>query len=408
VIARLLDKIFGHPPNQAAFAEIVLREARKIGFKETLTFEPDQFRIAHGPGQYLFLNNAYREYIASKRSERIGVVRRYVKILVANSVPYEPTLDEARPMMIPIIRNMGGILGVERSRTEEEGNPRVPFQFRRFGEDCIELLALDQPDTITSLTHGPPEEWGLTLDQALVIAHENLRDATSERWEEVSPGVFRGAWGDSYGPSRALLPDVLERAPVKGRPVFMIPTRDVFLVTGDRDENGVLAMTELSHQAFETNGRWVSALAFTYDGDGRPVTFSAPWPEHRERQLDLNRLLRNEEYAEQKKSLDALYEQQGRDVFVASYFLRDQADGVHTVSWSAWTEGVDALLPKTDRLVLDKADRRDSGDLLVVDWDASFPVIGHLLIEEHGHYPPRFRTQGFPDATVIAQLSSIE
>lgn len=84
------------------------------------------------------------------------------------------------------------------------------------------------------------------------------------------------------------------------------------------------------------------------------------------------------------------------------------ADGVHTVSWSAWTEGVDALLPKTDRLVLDKADRQDGEDLLIVDWDASFPAIGSLLTEEYGHYPPRFRTQGFPDAAVLAQLSSIE
>lgn len=407
MIANLLDKIFGHPPSQADFAEIVQREARKIGFKETLTFEPDQFRLVQGAGQCLFLANAYRDYIASKRSERTGVVRRYVQILVANSVPYEPTLDEARSMMIPIIRNLGGILDMGRSRIEEQENPGAGFQYRNFGEDCVELLALDQPDTINTLTCGPPEEWGLTLDQALAIARENLRDATSEGWEEIAPGVFRGAWGDSYDPSRALLPDVLERAPVKGRPVFMIPTRDVLLVTGDRDENGVLAMTELSHQAFEASGRWVSALAFTYDDNGKPVTFSAPWPKHRARQLDLNRLLRNDEYAEQKKSLEALYEQQGRDVFVASYFLRDQADGMHTVSWSTWTEGVDALLPKTDRLVLDKVDRRDSGDLLVVDWDASFPVIGHLLTEEHGHYPPRFRTQGFPDAAVITQLSDV-
>jgi hypothetical protein len=408
VIANLLDKIFGHPPSQADFAEIVQREARKIGFKETLTFEPDQFRLVQGAGQCLFLANAYRDYIASKRSERTGVVRRYVQILVANSVPYEPTLDEARSMMIPIIRNLGGILDMgRRSRIEEQENPGAGFQYRNFGEDCVELLALDQPDTINTLTCGPPEEWGLTLDQALAIARENLRDATSEGWEEIAPGVFRGAWGDNYDPSRALLPDVLERAPVKGRPVFMIPTRDVLLVTGDRDENGVLAMTELSHQAFEASGRWVSALAFTYDDNGKPVTFSAPWPKHRARQLDLNRLLRNDEYAEQKKSLEALYEQQGGDVFVASYFLRDKADGMHTVSWSTWTEGVDALLPKTDRLVLDKVDRRDSGDLLVVDWDASFPVIGHLLTEEHGHYPPRFRTQGFPDAAVITQLSDV-
>ena len=408
VIANLLDKILGHPPSQVDFAEIVLREARKTGFKGTLTFEPDQFRLAHGPGQYLFLTNAYRDYIESKRSERPSVVRRYVQMLFTNSEPYDPPLDEARPMMIPIIRNLGAILNVERNRIEEEGRPLVPFQFRRFGEDCIELLALDQPDTISALTHGPPEEWCLTLDQALAIAHENLRDATTEGWEEVVPGVFRGTWSDGYHPSRALLPDVLERAPVKGRPVFMIPTRDILLVTGDRDEDGVLAMTELSHQAFESSGRWVSALAFTYDDEGRPVTFSAPSPEHRRRQLDLIRLLRNEEYAEQKKSLEALHEQRGRDVFVASYFLRDQGDGMHTVSWSAWTEGVEALLPKTDRLVLDKAGRQDGEDLLIVDWDASFPLIGHLLTEEHGHYPPRFRTQGFPDSTVIAQLRSIE
>lgn len=402
VIGNLLDKIFGHPPSQADFAEIVLRAARKAGFPGTLTFDADQFRLAHGPGQYLFLTNAYRDYVRSRRSERKNVVQRYVQVLLVNLEPSEPSLEEARPIMLPVIRNLGGILDLERNRELEERNSLKPFQFRPFGEDCVELLALDHPATISALTYGPPEEWGLTLHQALAIAHDNLRDATKEGWEEVAPGVFRGIWGDGYDPSRALLSDVLERAPVKGRPVFMIPTRDLLLVTGDRDENGVLAMIELCHRAFEQHGRWVSALAFTYGDDGKPVSFSVPWPQQRKRLLDLKRLLLSDSYASQKKFLESLYEQQGRDIFVATYFLREGADGVHDISWSTWTEGADSLLPRTDRLALNTT--ASDSKPLIVDWDASLPVVGHLLVEEQGHYPPRFRTLGFPDAASMDQL----
>lgn len=149
----------------------------------------------------------------------------------------------------------------------------APFEIaqRAFGKDCAVLLAVDYPDSLSTLFNGIPDDWGITLDEALSIAIRNLRDETEDRFEEVAPGLHVGRWNDGYDISRVLLPDVLQRIPLQGQPVFMMPTRDVLLVVGDKDEHGIRHMIEVCFQVIET-GCAVSSQLYTYQ-DENVVTF---------------------------------------------------------------------------------------------------------------------------------------
>ena len=102
-------------------------------------------------------------------------------------------------------------------------------------------------------------------------------------------GVYGGGWEDGYDISRVLLPDMLERVPVRGRPVFMMPTRDLLLVSGDNDDDGLMKMVELCQQVIP-HGRPVSPCMYRH-GEAGVERFVPPHDELRQRQANLARML---------------------------------------------------------------------------------------------------------------------
>ena len=53
------------------------------------------------------------------------------------------------------------------------------------------------------------------------------------------PGRFRSTWQDNLDGSRMLLPGVLQRLPLPGDPVVVLPNRDTLLVVGSEDPAGL-------------------------------------------------------------------------------------------------------------------------------------------------------------------------
>ncbi len=316
------------------------------------------------------------------------------------------TLEQARPMLMPVMRHRAMFEEMRLEHVREHGW-EVPFTtvWRELSEDCVELLAIDRPDSTSTLLAGPKDAWGITFEQALAIAHDTLRDATPERFVEVAAGIFQGAWQDAYDTSRVLLPDVLQRVPLKGRPVFMLPTRDCLLVVGDRDETAMAGMLEPSMEA-AANGRCISSLAFAYDDDRRIVPFALPQPEHRRRQGDLQRMMDAPSYSLQKELLEKIHAANQTDIFVASYRVFEENDGSgRQFSLATWTRDVDTSLPKADRIAVVVPKDEGDADVVVADWDKAVAVVAELMQQEPDFYPPRFRVRDFPSEAQLRQLA---
>lgn len=310
------------------------------------------------------------------------------------------------PLLRPVIRNLSMLeeVRLHQVRTEGWDAPRAAV-YQALGKDCVTLLAVDYPETTSTLTEGPKENWGVSLDEALAVAVSNLREATPDAFDEIVPGLYVGRWNDGYDTSRVLLPDVLQRAPIKGRPVFMIPTRDVLMVAGDRDEESIRHMVEVSFKAMES-GRNVSSQVYTYE-DQRIVPFISQDETLKARMASLEHRLLQGNYHAQKEQLDAIHEAHKTDVFVASYKLFElkDSDG-KTFSMCSWTETVDTLLPKTDRVALVQLQPDGTAQTQVVEWDELEAKLGDLLVPAD-LYPARYRTLGFPTAAQLSQLTPL-
>jgi hypothetical protein len=401
----LFDRLFNRPPTPDAFAQKIIQAAREGGYRSDLDYQADEFRVGYGDQCYFNLHNAYHEYQQAAPAQRPQVLTHYVNILLGTQDKAPQPFEEVRPLLRPVIRSLGMLEEVRLFQVRSKGwDSPLPLAHQPLGKDCVLLLAVDYPDATSTLTQGPQNDWGITLEQGLAMALDNLRDSTPEAFEEIIPGLYLGAWKDGYDASRALLPDVLQRAPIKGLPVFMMPTHDVLLVTGDKDLEGLQEMIELSFQAMD-NGRALSSQVYTYD-DRRIVPFNVAQTALQERLDDLQRMLWHSLYSVQKETLEKIHETFNDDLFVATHLLyQHTSDPNKTFSMATWTEGVDTSLPKADRVVLVRPNHQGAADTQVVAWHDVETHLGGLLAPDREHYPPRYRTLGFPSSEQLSRLT---
>ncbi|WP_095093668.1 DUF1444 family protein [Pseudomonas sp. Irchel 3A5] len=406
MLKNLFNSLFNRPLTKDQFAEHLIEAAREKGFTGPLEYRPEEFRIEHGDNSYLNLHNAFDEYQNADKTEKPQIVARYVTAFIhASSAPSASsrTFEDTRALLRPVIRNLATYEEIRLNQVRTKGWD-APFEIaqRTFGKDCAVLLAVDYPDSLSTLFNGIPDDWGITLDEALSIAIRNLREETEDRFEEVAPGLHVGRWNDGYDISRVLLPDVLQRIPLQGQPVFMVPTRDVLLVAGDKDEHGIRHMIEVCFQVIET-GCAVSSQLYTYQ-DENVVTFLPQDEDSQARLATLGRMLLQGEYDSQKTLLDALHEEQQEDVFVASYLLyKSDESGESTFSICSWAENVITLLPKTDRVSLVQPLQDGTTHTRIVEWDELESRFGELM-KPVTLYPIRYRVDGFPTAEQLGQL----
>src|SRR5262249_42466613 len=143
-----------------------------------------------------------------------------------------------------------------------------------------------------------------------------------------------------------------------------------------------------------------SGVPLVLDGDAW-VDWMPP-PDHPTyglfRDLELNFL--GPGYAEQKKLLDALHERDGTGAFVASFSAVEKEGGAGVSYW-VWGEGVDALLPVTQKVVF--MNEGGNGPAAVGSWHRLREAVGHLM-ESTDHYPARLRVREFSDAEQLKAI----
>lgn len=401
-----LDALFRRKPSPDQFAKLFVAAARQQGFKDELSYKADEFRLLLGEGSFFNLHNAYHAYCATRGTERKRALQNFVSALSSSKDATPQSLAEARPLLRAVIRNRSSLEHVRLQHVRTDGND-ASFHpaFRPFGEECVVLLALDHPQAISTLTNGPEAAWGLTFEQAMDVAIDNLREEP-DNFTELVTGVYNGTWGDGYDTSRVLLPDMLERLPVLGRPIFMMPTRSVLLVSGDNDDAGLRHMVELCHLAIES-GSAVSAHMYRFE-DRQAVRYQPADAALEHGLAHLARLLAKAEYDMQKEALDRIHEEQGKDIYLAGYNLFTKSDDPTTsFSLASWTRDVDTSLPKVDRLALVRPDADGNlGDVRVVSWAQAAHLLEPLLTPE-AEYPIRYRTNGFPEDAQLEQLDEV-
>jgi hypothetical protein len=272
-------------------------------------------------------------------------------------------------------------------------------------------VVYDLPQSTMSV--GPEQlgKWGITFYEALEIAKQNLAQKGGQYAKLGGLAIFME--GDAYDAARMLVPEIIERLPLGGRPVAIAPHRERLFVASEDDAEALEVMAKLVADEVELP-RAVSAQAFVWDGsewsawlppEGSPLRPAF-------RRLALHTLLGD--YANQKNLFEKRAALRGEGHFAASVMEIENPDSGEAFTLAVWPPFEDVWLPMVDRVAIPQAPIT-SADVsnglatppLVIPWSAVLEVMGEAL-EPQDVYPPRWRAAFPPTSEQLDRFARLD
>jgi hypothetical protein len=363
---------------------------------------------ADGPVSFIHLLHARPEWEAAPLGARPRVLHRrfWSSIRSEAAASHEQVLKG----VLPRVRDRAWFSAVRRQAelelgADESAIDEVMLPFEAINDELAAHLAYELPSSVTEIGPDRLEAWGLTFDDLYGRAKENLRAASQLPWEEAAPGVFVSPFHDSLDATRIVLPELFSAMKLKGKPVFLSPTHDIVFVTGDEDVDGLQQVAVWTEEAL-LEPRAHTAIAFRLvDGEWQRWLPEKGHPAFAKLKL-LALQTTASAYSRQKEVLEALLESNGHEILVATLrAFRAPSGDVFTAC--AWQDGLEALLPQTDRIDFVRPGPGNTPSSAKV-WSTTFEIarktLGELM-QPIGDLPERWRVKGFPTDEQLEQMA---
>jgi hypothetical protein len=344
------------------------------------------------------LQNVYAEDRPVDAAARARRLRTAVMAMVPSLRP--ATWATAAPRLLPAVRAASWV-AASSGQTSAPGRsvrtfarPLVPF--------VSVICAIDSEHAMTFATDDDLRSWGVTEDQAMRTASDNLARMPLRVARRGPEAAVLGP--DGYISSWLAVPTALAKvAPGLGPSVVVCaPSRDRLILLDVSDEPAAVQVLERTLQEYRATARQLSPVPYLVRSGG--VEPWEPSATHPARPVvdRAARILAGVEYGQQQSGLPDLLEKAGEDVFVAKYALMQRQDG-SMWCWAVWVKQVtNGLLPQVDVVFL--RDNDNPGTDFAVGWSDALRLASKALQEEAAFDPPRWRYRGWPDTATLAAL----
>ncbi len=223
-----------------------------------------QLRVAdaHGKLMSVFLDNGYTEYRANP-TELSAIVARYAAS-AGEPVERDRKLDPKR--ITPVIKDAGWLAEIRASLLARGAKEPPSSVFESFNDQLVIIYAEDTPRNLRYVTPKEIEATGLKRENLRNLAVNNLRGLLPKIELKGGKGTYMVTAGGNYEASLLLLDEIWteKKIPVDGDYVVAIPSRDVLLVTGSNDKNGIAKLRELSKTTAAKSSYRLTSDLFTY------------------------------------------------------------------------------------------------------------------------------------------------
>ncbi|MGO9919413.1 MAG: hypothetical protein ACLQIB_32530 [Isosphaeraceae bacterium] len=397
----LLDRLFGKP-SVANFAEPMIQAFHEAGDKTDLRFDASENRIVRNDPDSPWianLDNMYQTYLKQPRSRRAEYVRSVARGLVTSRKGLPEEFDLARADLRPRLWLRAAFEQMRLNAAIEGASvaPKAP-PFEALGKHLIATLVYNWPEVVQSIDNENVTEWGVSFYEAMEVARENLEEATVS-YGKIGDGFYSFMSGDRYDASRPTLVERAQGLEVNGKLVALVPSRDPLFVTGSEDEAGLATMCAMAENHLQEPYSLSGVSLIFEDGTWQDWLPPEGHPLHRSfKQMEIT--WTGPLYHEQAKLLKGVHEKQGIDIFVATFSALQNKDG-ELLTYSVWANGVEALLPVTQKDVFMKGEGIPA---VFADWPRMLETVGHLM-EPTDDCPRRYRVRGFPMKTGSTRLA---
>lgn len=219
-----------------------------------------------------FLNNAYDTYKRDPNA-KAEVIQRFVAAYLDTIGGTEKGVDRTR--IVPVIKDRPW-LDETRQTLISRGAKRVPEHvYDDFTADLVVLYAEDSPRTIRYLEPKDLEAAKIERGDLRKLACENLKRLLPKIERHGTNGVYMLTADGAYEASLLLLDSIWQdaRFDVQGDIVVAVPTRDVLLVAGSRDAQGIAKLKQLVEKVSNGGAYRLTQKLFVYR-NGKFAEFS--------------------------------------------------------------------------------------------------------------------------------------
>ena len=212
-----------------------------------------------------YLNNAYTSY-KNDPDSLASVIQMYLK---SSTDLYKKEEPIQKNKIIPVIKDAAYIdeMAVTLNQNNKTNEP-VTLVYEKYNDKLVIVYAEDGENGIAYFTNDRFKESGINKDSLLPLAMKNL-DAILPKIEILGEkGYYMITAGGNYEASLILLTDIWtkENIQVKGDLSITIPTRDLLLVTGSKDSDGIKQMRVVAKEAWETGPYQLIPDLFYWNG----------------------------------------------------------------------------------------------------------------------------------------------
>jgi hypothetical protein len=402
----LLSKLLRRETTRDGFGQVVIERFAKAGISD-FEYRAVDFAIQRpGTSNAIFLHNVFQNFCQADAQGRETILARFVHAFAAEfNIPND--FESAKTGFMPVLRDFRYI-SLSRLAMESRGTgaiqltPELPF-----APELNILCACDFQDSMSLVNQAKLQSWGVSLEAAVQIAKENLRDRTAPNgFTELRDGVHLGTWNDSYESARLILTDYFYRLSLEGDPVAFIPNRDILFVCGELDTAAMSFIVEEGAKTHFENGYPLSPNLYVLR-EGKWELFVPQDPRIRRRLLEVQKRREATDYSEQQKYLNIIFGREKKDISVVGCQLYKKDDGTY-FTHTVWSKEVDSLLPLADEITLflnPEAPEGDSSEFLRVPWKKACAKLGSLMEPVEGMVPGRVRVRSFPDAAMLEELT---
>lgn len=412
-----LGDFFPTMDNPEEFAELVKSELTKRGENRILKYDEPRFALIveneNGEPEQMFgLNAMFDEFNTAPSGERSIVVERYCGFFLGvnrNTLP--ENFEDAKERLMIIIRHRYLFQVMQLRLALEQGVTSVPADDLPLeqeiphiivGEQFAAGLSYDFPDAMIQITGRQLEKWGVSFDDALAAALENLETQSEKALVEAVPGVYISNWQDGYDASRVLLTEMLLKLPVVGTPVVMLPSSENLVMTGSDDLDGLASVLNVIEPMADKPRSMVSVPLVFRGGEWIPFELPVDHPLYeRFRVLKVSATARS--YADQRGVVQDWLKNIGEAAVVTPFLATQRLDG-SVSSCAIWAEGPIGYIPRAESVVFTGAAGTENQEVVACgSWEKVLEVVGGLL-KPTPYFPELYRVERFPSATELAQI----
>ncbi len=244
------------------YLESLEREFPDAGFEIT-----DDLTIVssyHDMEYLISLDNAYLEYKAQPDSIN-GIISKYMASY-SDVWENDGTIDTER--IIPVIKALDYLDMLAESNGISKDKLSVAYE--KYNDRLIILYAEDKGSNFSYLTNEDLEKASIAKEDLLEYAIRNLVNIIPEVGNHPGDdGLYFVSAGGDYENSLILLEEIWNKDnfDVKGDLIIAIPNRDILLVAGSGDKDGIEKIKQLAEKSYRESTYPITPYLFKWNGN---------------------------------------------------------------------------------------------------------------------------------------------